>query len=343
MDVYGIDVGYGFTKIVTPTGRRASFPSVCKLSSGDGLAEVFGPAAADHRLRLMTPGSGFQEWLVGCSALAADAVRSWSSSGSGRTDYPVLVMAALAAVGATGSVRIAVGLPLSVYADKGERSALLASLNRLTGLVGLDGREPEEIEIAAVSVYPQAVGAYFALAATPQGIRLGSRDLGVVDVGYRTTDFLLMRSLAPDTELSGSIDLGIGDAMAAAAQSLVASHGPSFALPDTAIEEALLGDGSIGIRGRVVDLRPAYRARVEQLGQEITERLRHVWAKRLDRLAAIVLSGGGGAAVQPFIGLPGAVLADDPVYANAKGFLWLARRGLGPSQSDEAATSQAVR
>ena len=117
MDVYGIDVGYGFTKIVTPTGRRASFPSVCKPAAGDGLAEIFGSAAADHRLRLMTPGAGFEEWLVGRSALAADAIRSWSTSGSGRPDYPVLVMACLAAVGAKGRVGIAVGLPLSVYVD----------------------------------------------------------------------------------------------------------------------------------------------------------------------------------------------------------------------------------
>ncbi|MDA8261609.1 MAG: hypothetical protein M0Z47_02125, partial [Actinomycetota bacterium] len=89
MEVYGIDVGYGFTKVVTATGRRASFPSVCKPAAGDGLAEIFGSAAADHRLRLMTPGAGFQEFLVGRSALAADAIRSWSTAGSARADYPM--------------------------------------------------------------------------------------------------------------------------------------------------------------------------------------------------------------------------------------------------------------
>ena len=149
--------------------------------------------------------------------------------------------------------------------------------------------------------------------------------------------------MVPDTELSGSIDVGIGDAMSAVAQSLAETHRLSFALPDTAIEEALLGDGSIGIRGQVVDLRPAYRLRVEQLGREITERLRHVWAKRLDRLAGIVVVGGGGAAVRPFIGLPGPVLAHDPVYVNASGFLGIASRERGQSLSDTAVTGQTLR
>lgn len=74
MDMYGIDVGYGFTKIVAPTGLRASFPSVCKPSGGDGLADLFGSAAALHRLRRMTPGQGYQDWLVGRAALARDGV-----------------------------------------------------------------------------------------------------------------------------------------------------------------------------------------------------------------------------------------------------------------------------
>ena len=329
MDVYGIDVGYGFTKIVTQAGRRASFPSVCKPATDAGLAEIFGSAAADHRLRLMTPGAGFQEWLVGRSALAADAIRSWSTAGSARADYPILVLAALAAVNAKGRVSIAVGLPLSVYADKSEQRALSIALEGLSGLVGLDGREPEEIEIASTTVYPQALGAYFSFVATPGGSALAQQEIGVVDIGYRTTDYLVVRpqggKMRPDMELSGSIDTGIGDAMAAIGKSLAEDHRLSFPLPGTSIEEALLGNGTIGIRGQVVNVQPAYRVRVEKLGQEITETLRHIWAKRLDRLAGIVVAGGGGAAVQPFLGLPGAALIADPVYANAKGFLLLTR------------------
>ena len=329
MAVYGIDVGYGFAKVVAADGRRASFPSVCKSATSNGLAEIFGSAATDHRLRLMTPGAGFQEWLVGLSALAADAVRSWSSSGSARADYPVLVLAALAAVGASGRVAIALGLPLSVYTNKAEQQALRAALEGLSALVGLDGREPEEIEIASVTVYPQAVGAYFAWAASLPGMALSRQAIGLVDIGYRTTDYLVLKpqggKMEPDSELSGSLDVGIADAMSHLGKSLAETHRLSFPLPDTALDEALLGDGTIGIRGHVVNVASDYQAQVRRLGVEITEQLRHIWAKRLDRLAAIIVAGGGGAAVQPHLGLPGAVLVDDPVYANAKGFLWLAR------------------
>ena len=329
MEVFGIDVGYGFTKIVAADGRRASFPSVCKPAAGDGLAEIFGSAAADHRLRLMTPGPGFQEWLVGRSALAADAIRSWSSSGSARADYSVLALTALAAVGASGRVSIAVGLPLSVYTNKSEQQALKAALEGLSALVGLDGREPQEIEIASVTVYPQAVGAYFAWAASLPGMTLSRQAIGLVDIGYRTTDYLVLRpqngTIGPDSDLSGSLDMGVTDAMSHLGKSLAETYRLSFPLPDTALDEALLGDGTIGIRGQVVNVVSAYQAEVKRLAVEITEQLRHIWAKRLDRLAAVIVAGGGGAAVQPFVGLPGTVLVDDPVYANAKGFLWLAR------------------
>ncbi len=344
METYGADVGYGFVKIVTADGRRASFPSVCKPSGGDGLAEIFGSRAAAHRLRLMTPGAGFQEWLVGRSALAADAIRSWSTSGSDRADYPVLVMAALAAIGAKGSVSIAVGLPLSVYTNKSEQRALRAALEGLSALVGLDGRELQEIEIASVTVYPQAVGAYFAWTASLPGLTLSRQAIGLVDVGYRTTDYLVLRpqngKMEPDGELSGSLDMGVADAMTHLGKSLAETYRLSFPLPDTALDEALLGDGTIGIRGQVVNVMIAYQAEVKRLAVEITEQLRHIWAKRLDRLAAVIVAGGGGAAVQPHLGLPGAVLVDDPVYANAIGFLRMARMKLGAGVSDTANTSR---
>ena len=218
--------------------------------------------------------------------------------------------------------------------------ALSATLEGLSGLVGLDGREPDEIEIRSVSVFPQALGAYFSFVATPGGSGLAQQSIGVVDIGYRTTDYLVVRpqgeKMRPDMELSGSIDTGIGDAMAAIGKSLAGDHKLSFPLPGTSIEEALLGNGTIGIRGQVVNVQPAYRARVEKLGQEITETLRHTWAKRLDRLAGIVVAGGGGAAVQPFLGLPGAALIADPVYANAKGFLLLAQMPSDRKVSDTA-------
>ena len=62
---------------------------------------------------------------------------------------------------------------------------------------------------------------------------------------------------------------------------------------------------------------------VERLGAE----LRRAWGPRWDVLGRLVAAGGGGKALWPELqGVhPAAVLAGEPVYGNAMGYVVLAR------------------
>ena len=68
--VLSVDVGYGYTKAVAASGRRAIFPSVVAPDSGDvlGLGGVFGGQAPGHRVRVRLVAGEARSYLVGEAA-----------------------------------------------------------------------------------------------------------------------------------------------------------------------------------------------------------------------------------------------------------------------------------
>lgn len=333
MNLYGVDIGYGYVKGVSDLGRRVVFPSVVKQApEGGALSEVFGKSQLDYRLRIVN-GETDQTVLVGDAALAGDPVRSWDSRASARRDYETLLLTALAAMGAQGAVRVALGMPLSLFADKAERQQMKMRLTGLTAWVALNNaEEPVMIDIAAVSVYPQAVGAYLAAVGSALDSHgLAGKPVGLVDIGFRTTDYLLLSAvhgkIVPEEQLSGSLDQGVGLAFRQAAAMVSKEHGLGFVLPSTVLEEAFAGDGEIVVGGQTISATGYVERALKALGKEIGDQIKGLWASRLDRVSAVLVVGGGGRAVCPFLdlGISNVSVWSDPVYANALGFLALAR------------------
>lgn len=320
-----MDTGFGFTKAVREDGRRVCFPSAVMARSGSGaLSGVIGGGGAGYGVRLEQYGET-RRVLVGEAALGLGAVRSWDTQAAARTDYEVLTLSALALLGVQGACSLAVGLPLGLYAVTGDRTALRDRLEGLEAKVTVEGREPVSVAVGRVTVLPQAAGAYYAALLVDRSI--GTRPCGVLDIGFRTSDALLMlpvgRSAQPDEMRSVSFDQGIGGTFEAVARAVSEETGTM--IPAGAVERAANGDGRLAVRGREVDVAERLAVVQRELAEGIAAQLRRLWGADLDLLGALVVAGGGGRALLSHLrGLTPAVrLASEPLYANAEGFLAL--------------------
>jgi plasmid segregation protein ParM len=188
--------------------------------------------------------------------------------------------------------------------------------------VSADGEVARYVEVGRCQVLPQALGAYVAALSADGSLARGR--YGVVDVGFRTTDLVLLVPNAdgvpvPDDARSGSVDAGIGLAYEAVRQQVERESG--VLVDEGIVMAALRGDGVLRVRGAARDLRVPFGKGARSLAERVEAAVRRLWADQLEFLDALLLAGGGGAALLPALGLPGMRPVEGGMYANAEGFL----------------------
>lgn len=320
-----VDVGYGFTKVCAANSGRAVFASTLSqlIGTGEGL-RVVGSGHDGHVLNVLRAGGQPESWQVG----SMSGSRSWQTDASQREGYDVLLFAALALAGADGNVEVSVGVPVTLFLQKDQRRALKARLTGLDAWVGVDGQDARRIRVAEVTVWPQAAGAV--VHAMGDDSSLVEKPLGLIDIGFRTTDFIVMRktggALAPDESLAGSVDLGIGMAYESVRARIEREYG--VLVPQSEVEraEAEYG-GRMWVRGIEVDAGGILREEVASISSRIAGEIRRAWGSTLDLLGTVLLAGGGAAAAYRSLTTltPAIRLVRDPLWANVEGYLTLAR------------------
>ncbi|HEY8342894.1 MAG TPA: ParM/StbA family protein [Calditerricola sp.] len=305
MNRVAVDVGYGYVKAVNDE-HKAVFPAAI-TPVDEGLGDALG--------KRETVRINGDPYLVGRGALDAGAIASWQTGEEGvRRDYPLLVGAALAALNAPpGSLSLYVGLPLSSYTT--DRQALQDALRDKT--VKVNGAL---YHFADVRVFPQGVGAYAAAMEDEPDLRY--HPVGVIDIGYRTTDYLIIRHddrRRAQPILWGTADIG-GQSVASACGQILARQGVRVSLVQ--IERALETGQNLWLRGQEVPL-PVDAARA-QVAAAIANAVQHAWREDMDTLAAIIVTGGAGKALADYFPWPHVRVPKDPLFANARGYLLLA-------------------
>jgi plasmid segregation protein ParM len=279
-----------------------------------------------HRVRIRHPGGGTEERLVGEAAARSLAAVTTLARNKPADMHDTLVLAAayLAGAGGTGilpgQVDLAVGLPLAYY--RAQRESLAARLRRLAAWVSADGGEERYVSFGRVLVLPQGAGI---VAAHPE--LLPEKGLvGVVDVGTYTTDYLLLEKVParaeprPVLECCGSAEVGVHLVHRAVAREFQARTGAP--LPQEMWEEAARA-GSVVYEGKAVDLTDAVEKALADAAQAISQRVLGAWGNRAGFVSTVILAGGGALLLKERLEacLPSMVVAPDPVYANALGFL----------------------
>lgn len=320
--IAGIDVGYGYTKGARLEGLRVVFPSVvAEDHETDDLGRVLGSSRPDHRATIEEDGR-VRRYLFGNQALFARAVRTWRTSAAERPDYPVLVLAALRLLNVSGDVRLAVGLPLELFKAREERSALADRLSHLQAVVSVDNSESRSIRVVDTLVLPQSAAAYYALLRQEPSVALTTS--GIIDLGFRTVDYLLMRFQRgqrvsqPDSGASGSLELGMERIYERVARQL--RQEKAVLLEPSRVEDAVIMERDLTLKGERVNVAPLVGEASAALAREIADRLLVTWD--MSELDHVFLTGGGGRALAPYLRelLPSVRLLPEPAYANAAGY-----------------------
>lgn len=329
-----VDIGFGYTKAVSETGREVMFPSVVGRKFTSSLEGILGGNQEDYIVTLRQPeipNDEAQSYYVGDAAMTAGGTRTWEEEHAKNRNLDVLISTAMGLLNEKDDepVQLAVGLPMSVFmAQQNELKKKLTGLH-ITCVIG---NKTKELRVESVFVFPQGAGVYYAaLHDIDGGIRnmeFVNKQVAVIDVGYRTTDFLFMvkgkKGLVPRPEpFSGSEDIGMNTAhMEIQTEILRPLKGQQADILD--IEKAIMWyNGMMPIKGGELDLKP-YRTRAyANLADEIASRLKRRWGDDINTLSAIIIGGGGGDALYSHFenSFPAAMKIEKPEYANARGYL----------------------
>jgi plasmid segregation protein ParM len=301
MQVIGLDVGFGFTKATNGRDTQV-FKSVVGDAAESTFNEQLLPGKAPLGRHLHLNGETF---YVG-------ELAEQQSRGRGFTLDPNQFIAKYArtlAVAASAPLvegdqpaRIVTGLPISFFRKYKDQLTTLLQQRHAVTLVKPNGdKEERALNVEKVRVIPQPFGSLFNLMLNEQGKpvsqRFISEKIGVIDVGFRTADYTISDKTKYSERGSQSTDSGISVAFTAIANALQEKSG-------VAIELFRLYDavtrGTIKIKGKRYDITAPVKAAFTALATRVATEANRLWSDDWD-LDAIVVSGGGGAVLAPYL------------------------------------------
>ena len=333
MEVVGLDIGFGFTK-ATNGKRSMIFKSVYGEASEMQFREQLLPSdKPEEHLQLEIGGTSY---FAGELAERQSIERFFTLDQAQfvRDFTKILALMPLAhMVSRQEPVKLVAGLPVSYYRKhKKEIVDILKGQHECTIVDSNEERTDTVIRVTSVRVVPQPFGALMDLMLNDIGEvrdkRFLKEKVGVIDVGFRTTDYTIADQTRYSERGSRTIDLGISKAFATIASKLQESSGVNVELYRlySAVEE-----GSIKIHGKRYDLKMIVEHAFNQLATRVANEANRLWANDWD-IDKVLITGGGGAVLAPYLQkiIKGEVLAVDPStdtrLANVRGFYKYGKR-----------------
>lgn len=333
MEIVGIDIGFGYTKVTD--GRHAlTFKSVFGEAKEAQFREhLLDGSAGEAHLHVEFDDKAY---FVGELAESQSTQRSFTLDPKEFVaDFTkVLALAPLAImVKRLEPVRLVAGLPISHYrVYKDEVAAQLTGQHAVKAFDRNGAKLDTVVKIDEVKVVPQPFGSVFNAMLTDTGelsdSGYGKQKIGVIDVGFRTTDLTISDRTKYSERGSHTTDAGIAKAYATIAAALHEASGVQVEL--YRLYDAV-AKGSIKIYGKTYDLASARDKAFEQLANAIAADANQLWAADWD-MDAIMITGGGGSVLAPYLTdqLRGEVIpvakGSDQRMNNAKGYLKYGKR-----------------
>ncbi len=309
----GLDIGYFASKVVAKD-RRIFIHSA--VGSPDKARFSFSEDGAG--IILTSPA----HVLVGEQAVRQSRFldrredRAWIES----EEYYHLILAALTETTAAtlAELHIVTGLPIAFYNDKNSLRDILLSEHRATR----EDRRAQVFRVSAVRVIPQPFGALLAEALDDRGAIVNSElisgEVGIVDVGGKTTNLLSVSGASEVSKETASVALGAWDVVRAVRDWL--SNHTKLEPRDHQIVDAIIAR-QIKQRGEPIDLEPVVNDVLASMSRQVISQATQLWNGG-DALDAILVSGGGAHLLGDAIrgAFPHARTVQDPVFANALGY-----------------------
>lgn len=318
-----IDVGYSHTKAVSPDGR-VIIPSVVAPHRELSLAEL-SRNGCGHVTEIHKLSGGTKKCFVGELALreGQGATFTLDREKHKHPNHHILILTAARLLEARQGATLVAGLPVAYY--RLQKEELRRELEALHAEVSVDGGPYTRVSFGKVVVYPQGAGALLTVSDIP-----GNKLVCLVDVGYKTTDYVLARAVdnLVRPESGGSVEYGVFQMHEAVASAFESMTGTPL---DMGIANAIAEQGKITFRGRELDLAAAVAEARVNTARAIADRVLAALGQKGDFMAKFYLAGGGVKALPELTEMfPAAEVLPDPQWANAEGFL---RVGTGTVKS----------
>lgn len=324
----GIDLGYGFVK-ATDGDKEYVFPSV--VGSGHDLKyrSELSKLGQNQGLDSLVITMEGRKYFVGDLAVRQSEIASRSLDQNRAEDKNtrILLYATLALFSQweQQSFNIVTGLPTVYYSSY--RDTWVSALQGSQTVRFSNGQEERErtITIEKVRVVPQPFGTLYDRVLNNIGnvvdTDLTRLTVGVVDVGFKTSDFAVSDGLEYIERLSSSTTTGLSSAYGLIAERLR----EEFRINKENYElDEIVSRGQIRIAGKPYDISHIKREAFERVATKIITELESLWDYR--SMDVILLTGGGGQALSEFL-LPrfnNAFLVEGAQAANVRGYLKLA-------------------
>jgi plasmid segregation protein ParM len=318
MHSIGLDIGYGYSKAMDEH-KTVIFPSIVspavEILFQSGLEDLSN--RLDH-LKITLDGASF---FVGEMALrqgrftyaTLDRVRTQSQ------EYRLLFLTALALLADSPyeEYSVVTGLPVDDFADRRLIEETLSGRFHLTL-----GTRDVTLTILHLTVVPQPCGAFMDLLfKDTQGTldeQYANSQVGIIDIGFKTTDFVLIRNGEFIQKQSGSLKKGMSLIYQAAIPKLSARYPGDWILHTV---EAALREGSMLSLGRRIELDPHLLVPdLAGLAKEIAAWVQGRWSG--EAVDVLICTGGGSLLLDPHLKkfFPHMIVLDSPQQANVRGF-----------------------
>jgi len=352
MQIIGIDVGFGFTK-ATDGHESVVFKSIY----GDATEIQFW---VDFQNRHLT--EYFHVTMDGKSYFVGDLAEQQSDVVSFTLDQDRMIgdfvrIFALTVAGlfldkdqpSEEPLHLVSGLPVGFFKQYHDRFRdALKGRHTITYHSPDGGRMTKKFAIEGVQMLPQPMGSVLNLLMDKDGQiidkEMAKQKIGVVDIGFRTTDYTVIDRLRYVERSSRTMDTGISKAYAVIANKLRENSGVNIEL--YRLFEAVQ-KGAIKMRGQGFNFAKIRDQIFAQLAANIAGDMDRLWSSDWD-IDTIVLTGGGcqdlSAHLQPLItgNIRTASSTKDPRLSNVEGYLKYGRYLWHRNQTTEGAVEESA-
>ncbi len=297
MQILGIDVGFGFTK-ATNGKNTFIFKSIFGEDADIQFWADFGDDTPTDHIHVTIDGKSY---FIGDLAEKQSSVLHFTLDQEKLiTDYVKILSLAVAGMfldegeAIDVPINLVSGLPIGFFKQNHERFNELLTGHHSVTYHSQNGQETtKELHINKVRMLPQPLGSVLDLLMDDNGKivnkTLANQKIGVVDIGFRTTDFTILDRLRYIDRGSRTIETGIARGFSVIANKLREKCGVSVELYRlyNAAET-----GSIKMRGNRVNFVKIRDEVYSQLAASIANDIDRLWAADWD-IDAIILTGGG--------------------------------------------------
>ncbi|MFH1071409.1 MAG: ParM/StbA family protein [Candidatus Glassbacteria bacterium] len=301
MEYLGIDVGFGYTKAFDGD-RSIIFKSIIGDAAEIQFQSGFSEGGELENLHVTIDG---KDYYVGDLAEKQSNVREFTLEQNTLLENSAKVLALTSLTLFTGpgnrEFSVVTGLPIRFFKQYRSRYVqMLEGAHRIKVHLREEATE-RVIDIKKVRVLPQPFGSVFNLLMNSHG-RIVDRDVarqkfGIIDIGFRTTDYTITDRLRYIERGSRTTDTGISKAFSLISRKILEQSGVN-------VEMYRLFDpvrkGLIRIKGKEYSLAELRDEVLRQLANSIVGDMERLWVEDWD-VEFVLLCGGGAVDLAPIL------------------------------------------